>query len=168
MEYPHYLQDSPDYYIEWWTEIWYNKDIFQEKVENLLQLTWKFELPQFWSWTYLFKLWGKVIWYIWLNEYEELGLADINEIKLHDGRFQDEIFNNKGLNFQWKWYAKILYLMAAIEVMKKWMILSSSSFYLISNEAKYVWNSLVDSWFAKIHGDQFRIIPERLESLQKI
>jgi hypothetical protein len=159
---PDYLQDNPNYYIEWWDKFNITDNI-KICTENILNLFDKLEIEEclIWPWYNWFKLKKERldIWYIsYMILWDELRM---HYVKINDWNNQYWSFNNE-INFQGQGYWKLLYMWVAIKAKEKWLTFVSDHSRDIKDNAKYIWNVLVNEGLAKFQEGRFRMINEKL------
>ena len=171
-EIPFYLKDNPDYYIDWWENIITNLDIVKKRVEEILLVfnninvkysKIKSSLSNEFSCNSIKieKDWLE-IWYIKYNVIDEFWMLKFSQI--NDWLWNNINFNNSN-NYKWEWYWIYLYISTALEALKNNKTFISDNYKDIKNEAKYIWNSLVNLWFVEYDENikRFKFINGMLE-----
>ena len=163
-EIPKYLKDNPDFYIDWGDIIMNNVDSVNQEIQNILTFNDEKQIQNH-NWPRIFEIssnWLDV-WYIsYLDDNKSWFIVGSGINNWNYSLFYD--FNNNK-DFRWQWYWKILYILAGIEALNNKKTLYSDTKNSISEEARYIWNSLVNLWLVEFdeNTNRFKFISNMLE-----
>lgn len=154
-----YLENDPNYYIDWGENIITNLDEVNYKVNKIIS---KFESIKLDNWINIENKNWKIIFFdkknwseLWRNLY-----IDINDWYW---------YLTRSILWDWvekfKWYWKAIYILTALEAYKSNSTFISDIIRQTTKDGKYVWNSLVNLWLVEYDENmkRFKFINEMLE-----